>query len=176
MNFVREGIQLNYNEYNQFRIESIQNTSNPRIEISWISSQLNIPRQVIPESAFIHRETCDCGGNDFTGDKCEYYTNDCSSDPCMNGGTCIDGSSNFSCYCPSGYSGRFCEISDCTICKFGSKCQESQTLIFGLRANYYSLQQQSIPSKIRTESNIQTFENINFNWGLSSVQGLPNDW
>ena len=35
--------------------------------------------------------------------------NDCSSNPCINAGTCIDLKDDFRCKCPEGYSGRFCE-------------------------------------------------------------------
>lgn len=35
---------------------------------------------------------------------------ECLSTPCINGGTCVDGVNTFSCQCPTGYSGTFCEI------------------------------------------------------------------
>ena len=34
---------------------------------------------------------------------------ECSSSPCMNGGTCRDGTHNFTCSCPSPYFGRRCQ-------------------------------------------------------------------
>ena len=34
---------------------------------------------------------------------------ECESNPCENGGTCTQHDTNFTCTCPSGYSGRLCE-------------------------------------------------------------------
>ena len=35
--------------------------------------------------------------------------NYCTSLPCLNGGTCTNGASSFSCSCLNGYSGRYCQ-------------------------------------------------------------------
>ncbi|KAJ7312106.1 hypothetical protein JRQ81_006447 [Phrynocephalus forsythii] len=35
--------------------------------------------------------------------------NDCASNPCANGGTCVDGVLRYSCLCPSGWSGSNCQ-------------------------------------------------------------------
>ena len=37
---------------------------------------------------------------------------ECSSDPCQNGGTCIDEINAFTCICVSGYTGDVCETSE----------------------------------------------------------------
>ena len=37
-------------------------------------------------------------------------TNECDSDPCMNGGTCRDLHVAFECDCPTFYNGTTCEI------------------------------------------------------------------
>ena len=42
---------------------------------------------------------------------------ECSSDPCMNGGTCTDGVNSYSCACAPGYSGEDCDIGMCYITK-----------------------------------------------------------
>ena len=43
------------------------------------------------------------------------YIDECSSDPCMNGGSCTDGINSYNCDCVSGYSGEDCEIGMCCI-------------------------------------------------------------
>lgn len=45
----------------------------------------------------------------YTGTTCEEDIDECASQPCQNGATCIDGVSEFSCTCPPGYSGSYCE-------------------------------------------------------------------
>ena len=36
-------------------------------------------------------------------------TDECVSNPCLNGGTCIDGVYNFTCVCPGAFVGHRCE-------------------------------------------------------------------
>ena len=35
---------------------------------------------------------------------------ECESNPCVNGGSCVDGIGSYSCICPTGYEGDQCEI------------------------------------------------------------------
>ena len=42
---------------------------------------------------------------------CVSDINDCQFNPCMNGGTCIDGVNLFTCTCAPGYNGDTCETS-----------------------------------------------------------------
>lgn len=37
--------------------------------------------------------------------------NDCESNPCRNGGTCIDGINSYTCICSGGWEGAHCETS-----------------------------------------------------------------
>ena len=37
---------------------------------------------------------------------------ECASLPCKNGGTCYDYINYFTCHCPSGYTGEYCETGD----------------------------------------------------------------
>lgn len=41
----------------------------------------------------------------YTGVNCEINSNECWSNPCLNGGTCIDGIANFNCICLEGFTG-----------------------------------------------------------------------
>ncbi|XP_060709362.1 lactadherin-like isoform X4 [Hemiscyllium ocellatum] len=45
----------------------------------------------------------------FQGIHCQTNIDDCSSQPCINGGQCVDLDSDFSCYCPSPYVGKSCQ-------------------------------------------------------------------
>ncbi|XP_028808987.1 protein jagged-2b [Denticeps clupeoides] len=67
--------------------------------------------------------TCEKG---FTGTYCHENVNDCVSNPCKNGGTCIDGVNSFQCFCPDGWEGSLCDINvnECgrNPCKNGGHC------------------------------------------------------
>lgn len=43
--------------------------------------------------------------------------NECNSNPCLNGATCIDNIASFTCSCPIGLTGKICEtnINDCEV-------------------------------------------------------------
>ncbi|XP_072017664.1 uncharacterized protein [Amphiura filiformis] len=55
--------------------------------------------------------------------------NECSSDPCQNGGTCMDSVNEYSCSCLAGYVGVHCEIdiNECSSdpCQNGGTCTDS---------------------------------------------------
>lgn len=36
--------------------------------------------------------------------------NECVNHTCSNGGSCIDGINNYSCNCPVGFTGNFCDL------------------------------------------------------------------
>uniref|UniRef100_A0A672MFL2 Delta-like protein n=1 Tax=Sinocyclocheilus grahami TaxID=75366 RepID=A0A672MFL2_SINGR len=67
--------------------------------------------------------TCELG---FTGTYCHENVNDCVSNPCRNGGTCIDGISSFQCFCPDGWEGDLCDlnVNECSRspCKNAGRC------------------------------------------------------
>ena len=37
---------------------------------------------------------------------------DCESDPCQNGATCVDGVNSYTCICVKGFTGHDCETSE----------------------------------------------------------------
>ncbi|XP_051896510.1 EGF-like repeat and discoidin I-like domain-containing protein 3 isoform X4 [Pristis pectinata] len=45
----------------------------------------------------------------FQGVHCQTNINDCASQPCKNGGSCVDLDADYSCNCPSPYIGRACQ-------------------------------------------------------------------
>ncbi len=46
----------------------------------------------------------------YLGAKCEINVDECASNPCLNGGTCLDQENQFVCQCPSGTRGKFCQL------------------------------------------------------------------
>lgn len=46
--------------------------------------------------------------------------NDCESNPCKNGGTCIDGVNSYKCICSDGWEGAYCETSESGV--LGTDC------------------------------------------------------
>lgn len=52
-----------------------------------------------------------------TGATCEVQIDECQSQPCLNGGSCHDYISGFTCTCLSGFQGHRCEINT-------DECQE----------------------------------------------------
>ncbi|KAM9338728.1 versican core protein [Symphorus nematophorus] len=54
----------------------------------------------------------------FTGQFCETDVDECQSNPCLNGATCLDGVNSFTCLCLPSYAGELCE-QDTEVCGFG---------------------------------------------------------
>ncbi|KAL4609344.1 protein crumbs 2-like [Arapaima gigas] len=50
--------------------------------------------------------TCKAG---YTGGRCEAEMDECESNPCQNGGSCLDRLNRFQCVCPPGFVGLQCE-------------------------------------------------------------------
>ncbi len=45
--------------------------------------------------------------------------NECASNPCQNGGACVDGVNSYICQCTSGWLGDNCEIGKFSFASFG---------------------------------------------------------
>ncbi|XP_053794413.1 protein eyes shut homolog [Vidua chalybeata] len=56
---------------------------------------------------------------DFTGEFCEVQIDNCGSNSCENGGTCIGYEDHFKCTCPTGFEGERCEL-DIDACLFNN--------------------------------------------------------
>uniref|UniRef100_A0A7N6AB15 Delta-like protein n=1 Tax=Anabas testudineus TaxID=64144 RepID=A0A7N6AB15_ANATE len=69
--------------------------------------------------------SCECQEG-FRGTYCHENINDCESNPCRNGGTCIDKVSVYQCICGDGWEGVHCEIIClCKLVVWESQCDEA---------------------------------------------------
>ncbi|KAM3825296.1 protein crumbs homolog 2 [Vipera latastei] len=71
---------------------------------------------------------CSCHPG-FEGETCSVNTNECESQPCQNGGSCLDLVNSYQCDCSPGYTGTECanEIDECQDlpCENGGICEDS---------------------------------------------------
>lgn len=71
--------------------------------------------------------SCECRQG-YTGRHCENDIDECSSNPCANGGVCIDLVNGFRCECPRGYYDARClsDVDECKSnpCRHGGSCED----------------------------------------------------
>ena len=80
--------------------------------------------------------TCQCVLG-FNGTTCNNNIDDCSPNPCLNDGSCVDGINSFTCNCTgTGFNGTICEnnIDDCD----PNPCLNNGTCIDGINCNFFS--------------------------------------
>jgi hypothetical protein len=65
----------------------------------------------------------------YSGIYCQTEINECASNPCRNGATCVDAVNQFSCVCVPGFSGTLCQtdINECASnpCQNGASCSDA---------------------------------------------------
>ncbi|TMS04428.1 Protein jagged-1b [Larimichthys crocea] len=71
--------------------------------------------------------SCECQEG-FRGTYCHENINDCESNPCRNGGTCIDKVSVYQCICGDGWEGDHCEITKNSSC-LPNPCENGGTCV-----------------------------------------------
>ncbi|CAH1777875.1 unnamed protein product, partial [Owenia fusiformis] len=71
-----------------------------------------------------HNGTC-CCYDKYTGSRCEIPITTCTSQPCLNGGTCQVIEGGYTCFCPEDYTGQNCEtyIRNCPPNYYGPRCE-----------------------------------------------------
>ena len=71
--------------------------------------------------------SCQCVPG-YSGTLCDVNVDECSPDPCQNGGSCTDGINSYTCSCVAGYTGTNCEtnIDECSPdpCQNGGNCTD----------------------------------------------------
>ncbi|GAA6072572.1 neurogenic locus notch homolog protein 2, partial [Tachysurus ichikawai] len=69
----------------------------------------------------------------YQGVNCEYDVNECHSNPCRHGGTCINLENHFYCSCPPGTKGQQCEVDvdECST-EFGPPCLNDGRCVDGI--------------------------------------------
>jgi Notch-like protein len=84
-------------------------------------------------------DTCTCDPG-WTGVECETNIDDCSPNPCMNGGTCSDGVDQYTCTCPGGYAGTNCEVKDSDADGYTADvdCDDSNPDVFPGQTAYFT--------------------------------------
>lgn len=70
--------------------------------------------------------------------RCEMEIDECQSNPCRNGGTCIDQLATYECVCPEDYVGRQCEALRLITCE-NQPCRNGSTCTDGASKYYTSL-------------------------------------
>ena len=72
---------------------------------------------------------CECDAG-WEGEFCNEEIDECDPNPCLNGGTCVDGDNAFTCNCALGWEGPLCDKST-DDCPNPNPCQNGGTCVDG---------------------------------------------
>lgn len=88
----------------------LNGTGNEYAEFMWIGP-VDHSRGTINSGQVVEAMCfCDAG---YTGSMCQTSIDDCASNPCTHGGTCVDGIQSYECVCAFGFIGTHCESMGC---------------------------------------------------------------
>ena len=88
----------------------LNGTGNEYAEFMWIGP-VDHSRGTINSGQIVEAMClCDAG---YTGSMCQTSIDDCASNPCTHGGTCVDGIQSYECVCAVGFIGTHCESMGC---------------------------------------------------------------
>eukprot|EP00117_Sycon_ciliatum_P017499 scpid71991/ scgid16462/ Protocadherin Fat 3; FAT tumor suppressor homolog 3 len=84
-----------------------------------------------------------------TGYYCEDEIDECGSEPCQNGGRCVDAFNSFSCNCSVGYEGDLCQTRWLTLSRYDSVPETLMQLSYALQSLNASLEKEKASQEIQ---------------------------
>ncbi|XP_041481209.1 uncharacterized protein LOC121428565 [Lytechinus variegatus] len=102
--------------------------------------------------------------NDYRRQTCDKDINECDSNPCSNGATCMDVITGYFCACHAEYEGRYCEYGK-TICTSSDRCERNEVCKDGRCSCGYG--------RIRTEQGCQIPRRFDMRFELTEINGSP---
>ncbi|XP_065194988.1 uncharacterized protein LOC135826287 isoform X2 [Sycon ciliatum] len=82
-----------------------------------------------------------------TGHYCENEIYECGSEPCQNGGRCVDAFNSFSCNCSVGYEGDLCQTRWLTLSRYDSVPETLMQLSYAVQSLNTSLEEEKAKVK-----------------------------
>ncbi|CAL8091500.1 unnamed protein product [Calicophoron daubneyi] len=119
----------------QTAMDTLNESQRPDLNRMLATSKVSLPYGVCgPQGTCVSTNEADGGyvcvcGSGFQGKYCHEPVNHCEEDPCLNGGTCINGLESYECLCEDGFVGEQCEtpldLCEPNPCQNGGYCQHT---------------------------------------------------